>query len=333
MRLLLDHWKGTISMSDALPDVAPVPLPEPRSASSAQLHPQLHPQLEHVEPLTGTLPMRPFHDRFYGEVAADLATARVAAVVCDDQGALILLSLVGPDVTCAAVLARVFAGQPIIFAPTPVAPETSASPATPASPALTGEPPESVASSTGPTRPARVAPTGPAGTANGVSVSADDRSSWWRGPAQWRRSPCPMQQFHSPLVGTRERHYLALAAFADLRALNRPTAAPSAHADHRDAASSPTAEPQAEPQYVLGNADELTPNHGVVMGHLRAIGLPFLPNWTAQLWAYGQREGLITPALALGMRAWRLDTDGVRWAALLAAGIQGGWLVAPPDTL
>ncbi len=330
--------------------------------------------------LTGTLPLRPFADRFFGEVAADLATTRVAALVCDAQGAVILLSLVGPDAACAAVLARLFAGQAVAY--------RSALPGVPS------EAPEAtdVAEAADVTDGADPLDGGDAG--RGVTAEGAAASSYgepWEGPTQLRRPPCPMKQFQSPLTGTRERHYLALAATADLRALahvatqgssqgtstdpgaatpgdvgltsTAPThpaggaargsggsggigsvggttgGARSAARDSRPdsrpdsrVARGTSAEPPL-PQYVLGNAAEATPAYGLVLGHLRALRLPLVPIWTPTLWAQGQRQGLITPALALGVRAWRVETDRTRWNALLTEGVRAGWLAVPefPD--
>ena len=287
--------------------------------------------------LEGTLPLRPFTDRFYGTVAADLATSRVAALVCDAQGAIILLSLVGPDIACAAVLARVFAGQLIQYQPGgSLVVQTEPR----ATPVHTGQ-------------GAVVAPED--GAAEIAEVNASSVDDGWDGPTALRRPACLMKQFQTPLAGTRERHYLALAATADLRDVGHlsqraetpsetPASAPSAQgaipdrgpvspsagrATSRGAVSAAERGEPPLPQYVLGNATEATPAPAMVLGHLRALRLPIVPQWTPLLWAQGQTIGLITPALARGIRAWRLDTDRTRWAELLTSGIRTGWLTVP----
>ena len=290
--------------------------------------------------LEGTLPLRPFTDRFYGTVAADLATSRVAALVCDAQGAIILLSLVGPDIACAAVLARVFAGQLIQYQPV-------GSLVTQTEPQAT-----SVHTDQG----VVAAPSPDAAEVDEVTEgNASSPDHRWDGPTALRRPACLMKQFQTPLAGTRERHYLALAATADLREVGHlaqraetpseaPASAPSAQGAIPDRGSvSPSAgratsrgavsaaergEPPL-PQYVLGNATDATPAPEMVLGHLRALRLPIVPQWTPLLWAQGQTIGLITPALARGVRAWRLDTDRTRWAELLTSGIRTGWLTVP----
>lgn len=67
--------------------------------------------------LAGTLPVRPFADRFYGLMASDQANARVAALVCNRQHQIVLLSLVGPDGACSSVLARLFDKISLTFHP------------------------------------------------------------------------------------------------------------------------------------------------------------------------------------------------------------------------
>jgi len=299
-----------------------------------------------IADLEGTLPLRPFTDRFYGTVAADLATTRVAALVCDAQGAIILLSLVGPDIACAAVLARVFAGQLIQYQP--------------GGSLLTQTEPQATSVYTG--QGVIAAPgDGAAAIAEVTEVTEGNAASpddCWDGPTELRRPACLMKQFQTPLAGTRERHYLALAATADLRDVGHlaqraetpseaPVSAPSApsaqgaitdigpvgpssgRATSRGLVSAAERSEPPLPQYVLGNATEATPAPEMVLGHLRALRLPIVPQWTPLLWAQGQAIGMITPALARGIRAWRLDTDRTRWAELLTSGVRSGWLTVP----
>lgn len=72
--------------------------------------------------LTGTLPLKPFGDQFYGVIEADGQEAKVAAVACTKEGAIILLSLVGYDISCSAAFATLFLMQEdksLLFRPKP----------------------------------------------------------------------------------------------------------------------------------------------------------------------------------------------------------------------
>jgi hypothetical protein len=74
--------------------------------------PPLAQRLEHEAPLTGSLPLRPFGSKPYGITKiADGQEARVAALVCDVEGQVIFLSLVGSDNTLAATTALLFLGE------------------------------------------------------------------------------------------------------------------------------------------------------------------------------------------------------------------------------
>ncbi len=68
--------------------------------------------LEQSAPLSGSLPLRPFGSKPYGITKiADGQEARVAALVCDVEGQVIFLSLVGSDNTLAATTALLFLGE------------------------------------------------------------------------------------------------------------------------------------------------------------------------------------------------------------------------------
>jgi hypothetical protein len=69
-------------------------------------------RLEHEAPLAGSLPLCPFGSKPYGITKiADGQEARVAALVCDVEGQVIFLSLVGSDNTLAATTALLFLGE------------------------------------------------------------------------------------------------------------------------------------------------------------------------------------------------------------------------------
>src|SRR5512147_1374821 len=55
---------------------------------------------------------------FVGEVAADGQRVRVAAIATDDDGRVVLLSLVGYETSVSAALARLMKGEQIGFLPT-----------------------------------------------------------------------------------------------------------------------------------------------------------------------------------------------------------------------
>jgi hypothetical protein len=61
-------------------------------------------------PMTGTLPVCPFTAEFIGTIQGDGQSARVSAIVCQPDGSLLLLSLVGFDTTLAAIAARLYKG-------------------------------------------------------------------------------------------------------------------------------------------------------------------------------------------------------------------------------
>lgn len=71
--------------------------------------------------LTGTLPVKPFGDQFYGTIEADGQEPKVAALACETTGKVVLLSLVGYDTSCSAALATLFLaeeGKSLRFRPT-----------------------------------------------------------------------------------------------------------------------------------------------------------------------------------------------------------------------
>ena len=67
--------------------------------------------------LCGTLPVRPFTDRFYGHFVADKQRALAAALACSGDGA-VLLSAVGHETTLTALFATFFESRAVGFEPT-----------------------------------------------------------------------------------------------------------------------------------------------------------------------------------------------------------------------
>lgn len=67
--------------------------------------------------MTGTLPVKPFsqQDGFYGSLVADGQEPRVTALACDHLGHLILVSLVGYDVSIGAVFGTLWQNKDVPF--------------------------------------------------------------------------------------------------------------------------------------------------------------------------------------------------------------------------
>ena len=156
----------------------------------------------------------------------------------------------------------------------------------------------------------------------------------WTGPRQLLRLPAPYRQLQAALAGTRERQYVSLSRLADIGfgllhppTIPDPTTPEAAAPGMAGTAPSLPKDPPA-PRYVLGNADEPTPERSAFLGHLRALRIIHLPHWADALWAAGLEQQLILSVPALGLRCWRLEGDLQRWSALLTAGVRQGWLTA-----
>lgn len=157
----------------------------------------------------------------------------------------------------------------------------------------------------------------------------------WTGPRQLLRLPSPYRQFRTALSGTRERHYLSLSRLADIGfgLVHPPSipdpATPEAAAPGAMASAPALPKDPPAPRYVLGNADEATPERSAFLGHLRALRVIHLPHWAEALWAMGLEQHLILSVPALGVRCWRVEGDLQRWSILLTAGVKQGWLTVP----
>ena len=94
--------------------------------------------------------------------------------------------------------------------------------------------------------------------------------------------------------------------------------------------------PDSAMRYVLGNSAEWTPHALSFLGQLRALRVVLLYRddahperlitWANELWHRGSRIELIESLPALGVRMWKIHPDVYRWNALIAQGIQEGWL-------
>jgi hypothetical protein len=75
--------------------------------------------ISHLPPLalTGTLPIKPFGEQFYGTISADGQQPNVAALACTPGGEVLALSLVGYDTSVSAALSRLYAGKGLSFQP------------------------------------------------------------------------------------------------------------------------------------------------------------------------------------------------------------------------
>jgi hypothetical protein len=158
----------------------------------------------------------------------------------------------------------------------------------------------------------------------------------WEGPHQLLRLPAPYRQFSTALAGTRERHYVSLSRLADIGfgLLHPPTIPDTMQLEATNlpegaGAAPPLPKDPPAPRYVLGNADEATPERASFLGHLRALRVIHLSDWADALWAAGLEHHLIQPLPALGIRCWRLEGDLQRWSALLTDGVRHGWFRAP----
>lgn len=158
----------------------------------------------------------------------------------------------------------------------------------------------------------------------------------WDGPRHLLRLPTPYRQFSTALAGTRERHYVSLSRLVDIGfgLLHPPTIPDSAQpeATSTQGMLAPTSvlpkDPPA-PRFVLGNANEATPERTAFLGHLRALRVIHLPDWADALWATGLEQRLIEPMPALGIHCWRLEGNLQRWSTLLTEGVRHGWLRPP----
>lgn len=156
----------------------------------------------------------------------------------------------------------------------------------------------------------------------------------WPGATRLTRLSSPYRQPKpKPLAGTRERHGVTFARLTDIGyGLLQPPTIPNPKLRELAAQRGlpETAKPTpAIPRYLLGNWHEETPERSAFLGHLRALRVIHLPDWADALWHHGLEAHLIEPLPALGVRCWRLEGDLERWSALLSAGVQQGWLLAP----
>ncbi|GHO88218.1 hypothetical protein [Dictyobacter formicarum] len=94
--------------------------------------------------------------------------------------------------------------------------------------------------------------------------------------------------------------------------------------------------PESGARYVLGNLQEETPHALSFLGHLRALRVVLLYRddahperlqmWASALWHRGLQRSLLAPLPALGVHMWKIQPDVYQWNALVAQGVQEGWL-------
>ena len=152
----------------------------------------------------------------------------------------------------------------------------------------------------------------------------------WRGPrVLWRsedttyrrhmaRIPRPgVERVRSAQRSLRERHLVVLAECANLHTLLQTPTLPK------------DAQGREPPKYGLGhiilaNATESAPDGGLWLGHLRALGVPFLPAWAKPLWEAALLAQLVVALPASGVQAWQLAPDPARWATWLTDWLRTG---------
>jgi acylphosphatase len=185
------------------------------------------------------------------------------------------------------------------------------------------------------------------GDAVGFLPSQEDK---WTGVTSLKRmAEVNYRQFAAPLVGTREKHLVALpytAHIADGIAIPPEIPAEAkkgaGQGDEGEGEGEGEGEKQpvlkldqdVKPRFLLANAGEETPNPRNFLFHLVGLRVILLrkgsqaavSQWGNHLWEQGNREGLITPVPALGIQCWKLTGNIVRWNDLVLAGVRSGQL-------
>jgi hypothetical protein len=262
-----------------------------------------------VHQLSGTWPLRPFGERFYGNVVHDGQRTRVAAVCCDqpDSGAdppgLVLLSLVGASTSGSAALAQLADGRDILFEPAPD---------------VTWDGPRSLVRLKWNYRQ----------VARGLPGVTE--LHFLAFPLGMHIEDALLHPPELPAPPEDERGDEDSEGEGAAEGEGEPEAAspkepPGPRLTVKDGQLSATA--VVPPRYLLGNADETTPHRLSFLGHLVGLRIMFIPDWTEQLWALGLANGLIAPLQALGCRAWRISGDIGLWSLMISKEVAGGHLV------
>lgn len=232
---------------------------------------------------------------FVGEVAADGQRVRVASIATDDDGRVVLLSLVGYETSVSAALARLMKGEQIGFLPTMN---------------YTWDAPTALQSLRVSYWLWRAEITG---TREKQGVAFPRCASIDYG----LRTP-PSLPVLTPEAAKRQQELLADDPFAETNAiLDR--------LQHGEPDPSPM-----QPRFVFAPPATPAPTTAAFFGHLkglRVITLP-RPDWVDYLWTTGLHVNLITPLSALGISAWRIDGNPQHWNALVSDGVQRRMLTA-----
>ncbi len=108
---------------------------------------------------------------------------------------------------------------------------------------------------------------------------------------------------------------------------------PTATADATSAvpADKPPAAPP--PHYLIGAATTTSPNPHTLLGHLRAIGVVAADAWAEAVCDLAIAHQLVTPIPAAGATCWRIDGDLVRWVELITHGVQSQCFPIPAPVM
>lgn len=264
--------------------------------------------------LNGTLPVQPFDAqavRAFGSIhGASGQPPRVVALVVEPTGGVVLLNIVGHKTACSSHGARLMVNGSLLFTP--------------------------------------------------------DDTTTWNGPTTFTRlEDATYGELSVSLPGVRMVNYLTLPRSAHLtHGLQTPPTFPSIKPDSStqssaDDSSDGEGEGEADapgttgsqtslldvaaalPRYVVGNVHEATPARQTVQSAMRALRIArycdgrtpaaqaLTDLWTDVLWNNGIASGLITPLIALGIRAWRMSGNLQAWAALVQMGLADGSLPRP----
>ncbi len=86
------------------------------------------------------------------------------------------------------------------------------------------------------------------------------------------------------------------------------------------------------PHYVIGAATATTPEPRALLGHLRAIGVVAADAWAEPVRDLAIEHQIVTPMPAAGVSCWRIEGDLVKWVELVKHGIQSQRFSIPVQT-
>ncbi len=248
----------------------------------------------HTPPPTTAIdsdPPLPFTDEEIGSAAHEKHMPSVRAIAVDPDRGLVLLNLIGADISVSAVIMELLRSKStgVGFMPTLFARQSTNIPTQ-----LTIQ--HGIRYTT--FRSALATPSGSISQKNWCLLIATANIAESR-----RRAPLiPTQLLPPPPLTTAET-------------------APAVPAD-----TPPAAPP---PHYVIGAATATSPDPHALLGHLRAIGVVAADAWAEPMRDLAIAQQLITPMSAAGVNCWRIDGDLVRWVELVTHGIQVGRFPIP----